>query len=145
MWGTTSSNKSLRVAIKGTVNGTTPPTNNAPTFSSTTAARSVAENTAAGQNVGAVLTATDADSSDTLTYTLEGSQGHGALDDTSFDYDGSPFTVEAVEIRQPGGSMHGGGLWRLVLSASVDDIGSDVERDGGAAPDGDAGGLPGQP
>ena len=34
------------------------------------------------------------------------SQGHGALDDTSFDYDGSPFTVEAVEIRQPGGSMN---------------------------------------
>ena len=40
-------------------------------FSGSTAARSVAENTAAGQNVGAVLTATDADS-DTLIYTLEG-------------------------------------------------------------------------
>ena len=34
------------------------------------------------------------------------SQGHGALDDTSFDYDGSPFTVEAVEIRQPVGSSN---------------------------------------
>ena len=45
--------------------------NNPPAFSANTAARSVAENTAAGQNVGAVLTATDADS-DTLTYTLEG-------------------------------------------------------------------------
>ena len=45
--------------------------NNAPTFPSSTAARSVAENTAAGQNVGAVLTATDSDG-DTLTYTLEG-------------------------------------------------------------------------
>ena len=45
--------------------------NNPPTFSADTAARSVAENTAAGQNVGAVLTATDADS-DTLIYTLEG-------------------------------------------------------------------------
>ena len=45
--------------------------NNAPVFSSSTAARSVAENTAAGQNVGAVLTATDLDS-DTLIYTLEG-------------------------------------------------------------------------
>ena len=46
-------------------------TNNAPAFPGSTAARSVAENTAAGQDVGAVLTATDADS-DTLTYTLEG-------------------------------------------------------------------------
>ena len=45
--------------------------NTAPEFSANTAARSVAENTAAGQNVGAVLTATDADS-DTLAYTLEG-------------------------------------------------------------------------
>ena len=53
-------------------------TNNPPTFSADTAARSVAENTAAGQNVGAALTATDADS-DTLTYTLEGT------DAASFD------------------------------------------------------------
>ena len=52
--------------------------NNPPAFSGTTADRSVAENTAAGQNVGAALTATDADS-DTLTYTLEGT------DAASFD------------------------------------------------------------
>ena len=52
--------------------------NTAPTFGSTTAMRSVAENTAAGQNVGAVLTATD-DDGDTLTYTLEGA------DAASFD------------------------------------------------------------
>ena len=52
--------------------------NTAPAFSSSTAARSVAENTAAGQNVGAALTATDGDS-DTLTYTLEGA------DAASFD------------------------------------------------------------
>ena len=52
--------------------------NNPPEFSGSTAARSVAENTAAGQNVGAALTATDANS-DTLTYTLEGA------DAASFD------------------------------------------------------------
>ena len=52
--------------------------NNPPAFSADTAARSVAENTAAGQNVGAALTATDADS-DTLTYWLEGA------DAASFD------------------------------------------------------------
>ena len=37
------------------------------------------------------------------------------------------------------------GCGEVVLSASVDDIGSDVERDRGGASDGDAGGLPGQP
>ena len=55
-----------------------PLVNSPPAFSATTADRSVAENTAAGQDVGAVLTATDADS-DTLTYTLEGA------DAASFD------------------------------------------------------------
>ena len=52
--------------------------NNPPAFSADTAARSVAENTAAGQNVGAALTATD-DDGHTLTYTLEGA------DAASFD------------------------------------------------------------
>ena len=45
--------------------------NRAPAFASTAVTRSVAENTAAGGNVGAAVTATDADS-DTLTYTLGG-------------------------------------------------------------------------
>ena len=49
-----------------------------PAFPSATAARSLAENTAAGQDVGAALTATDANSH-TLTYTL------GGTDAASFD------------------------------------------------------------
>ena len=53
--------------------------NTAPTFSSPTASRSVPENSAAGTNVGAPVTATDADSGDTLTYTLDGT------DAASFD------------------------------------------------------------
>ena len=61
-----------------TVTVTRAAANSDPTFSSSTADREVAENTAAGQDVGAVLTATDADM-DTLTYTLEGA------DQTSFD------------------------------------------------------------
>ena len=73
----TSWQESKKIRINGTLSGT-PPTNNAPVFADSTAARNVAENTAAGQNVGAVLTATDADS-DTLTYTLEGA------DAASFD------------------------------------------------------------
>ena len=52
--------------------------NSAPVFGSSTAAYSMDENTAAGQNVGAALTATDTDN-DTLTYSLEGT------DAASFD------------------------------------------------------------
>ena len=54
--------------------------NNAPQFPSTTATRDVPENSAADTNVGAAVTADDADS-DTLTYTLEGT------DAASFDID----------------------------------------------------------
>ena len=53
--------------------------NSAPVFSQTTQARSIAENTAAGQDVGAAVTATDADAGDTLSYTL------GGADAASFD------------------------------------------------------------
>ena len=50
-----------------------PATNNAPVFSDgTSTTRSVAENSVAGTSVGAPVTATDADSDDTLTYSLEG-------------------------------------------------------------------------
>ena len=52
--------------------------NDAPEFASATATRSVAENTAAGENIGAPVAATD-DDGDTLTYTL------GGDDAASFD------------------------------------------------------------
>ena len=64
------------------------PANNAPEFSdgaSTT--RSVAENTAASSNVGAAVTATDADG-DTLTYTL------GGTDAASFDITSTSGQIE---------------------------------------------------
>ena len=54
--------------------------NSDPTFPMSTADREVAENTAAGQDVGAVLTASDSDG-DTLTYSLEGT------DAASFELD----------------------------------------------------------
>ena len=58
--------------IRGTEQTTTP-TNAAPVFADTTLTRSIAENTAADANVGAVIpVATDTDSGDTLTYTMEG-------------------------------------------------------------------------
>ena len=68
--------------------------NNAPVFADATANRSVAENTAAGQNVGGVLTATDSDG-DTLTYTLEGT------DAASFDL--VTTTDPAAQIRTKAG------------------------------------------
>ena len=46
--------------------------NSVPVFPTATTTRSVAENTATGQNVGSAVTATDADAGDTLTYSLEG-------------------------------------------------------------------------
>ena len=66
-------------------------TNNVPVFSSSNVARSIAENTAAGQNVGAAVTATDADN-DTLAYSL------GGTDVASFD-----FVVSTGQIRTKSG------------------------------------------
>ena len=64
--------------------GTKVSTNNAPAFANTTETRSIAENTAAGENVGAVIpAATDADAGDTLTYSMEGT------DAGSFTFDAS--------------------------------------------------------
>ena len=53
--------------------------NRAPTFANATEARSVAENTAAGEDVGAAVTATDTDAGDTLSYRLEGTDA-GSFD-----------------------------------------------------------------
>ena len=56
-----------------TINVTDVNENRAPAFSEgNSATRSVAENTASGRNIGAAIAATDADSGDTLTYTLGG-------------------------------------------------------------------------
>ena len=78
-WINQSSGKEARITVKGTTN-TSAPTNRAPAFSSTTATRSIAENTAAGENVGAPVSAQDPDI-DPLTYTL------GGTDAASFDID----------------------------------------------------------
>ena len=55
-------------------------TNNAPVFDPAMPEREIAENTAAGVNVGAPVTATDADAGDTLSYTL------GGADVAAFDF-----------------------------------------------------------
>ena len=55
--------------------------NNAPEFDAATATRRVAQGTAAGENIGAPVAATDDDAGDTLTYRL------GGTDATSFGID----------------------------------------------------------
>ncbi len=68
--------------ISGTINVTriaTQVSNSAPEFDGTSTTRSVAENTASEQNIGDPVSATDANTSDTLTYTL------GGTDAASFD------------------------------------------------------------
>ena len=64
----------------GAVSGTPTapaPGNSAPTFSDgASATRSVAENTVAAQSIGSPVAATDADSSDTLTYSLGGTDAN---------------------------------------------------------------------
>ena len=56
--------------------------NNAPVFTDgTSTTRSIAENTAAGQNIGTAIAATDADTGDVLTYTL------GGTDAAAFEID----------------------------------------------------------
>ena len=73
--------------------------NNAPAFPSTeTGMRSVPENTAAGTDIGAPVTATDADAGDTLTYEL------GGADMASFDIDtatGQLMTKAALDYENP--------------------------------------------
>ena len=59
-----------------------PPTNNAPVFTEdTSTTRSVAENTTSGTHIGTVVSATDADTDDTLTYSL------GGTDAATFEID----------------------------------------------------------
>ena len=84
---TTTQRFSIRIAIKGYAGGGT---NNAPVFSPATATREVAENSAAGTNVGAVIPeATDANA-DTLTYSM------GGADAASFAFDISTRQITTV-------------------------------------------------
>ena len=82
--------ESKKIRING-IASDDPPTNNAPVFSPTTATRTVEENSAAGTNVGAVIPeATDTDSGDTLTYSMEGT------DAASFAFDASTRQITTI-------------------------------------------------
>ena len=70
--GTASIPVTINVTDVSVAEGDPVPTNTAPAFASATAARSVAENTAAGGNIGAPVAAVDTDTGEVLTYTLSG-------------------------------------------------------------------------
>ena len=95
----TDRNEAPSTPMEGTGEAPTTPANNAPEFPATeTGAREVAENTAAGENIGAPVMATDADAGDTLTYTL------GGADAASFDIEdttGQLMTKAALDYEAP--------------------------------------------
>ena len=69
----TDRNEAPSTPMEGTGEAPTRHANNAPEFAATEdGMRSVAENTAAGENIGDPVAATDADAGDTLNYTLGG-------------------------------------------------------------------------
>ena len=80
--------------------------NTAPAFSSTTTTRRVAEDSPAGTAVGAPVTATDTDSGDTLTYTLEGA-------------DATSFTIVSTsgQIRTRSGVTYTRSTYAVVVKA----------------------------
>ena len=82
--------------------------NEAPVFSGPTATRNIPENTAANQNIGAAVTATDPDNGDSLTYSLGGTDGASfAIDASSgqlktradLDYESKPSYSVIVSVR----------------------------------------------
>ena len=87
-WRQVSNGRSLLIAVTGA--GAVTPNNN-PVFADTTLMRGVAENAAPGTGIGAVIpAATDADTGDTLTYILEGT------DAASFDFDASTRQIKTL-------------------------------------------------
>ena len=71
----TVSDTKLTASIDVTINVSN--VNEAPSFATSTATRSIAENTAANTNIGTAFTATDVDADTTLTYTLGGTDAAG--------------------------------------------------------------------
>ena len=77
------SDGTLTDTIGVAINVTDVAENSAPVFASSSATRSIPENTPAGVHIGEAVSAKDADTGDTLTYTLSGT------DAAAFDLDGT--------------------------------------------------------
>ena len=109
--------------------------NETPEFPATgDGAREVAENTAAGETIGAPVEATDADAGDTLTYTL------GGADMASFDIDGATgqlMTAAALDFEDAANTDHeyvvtvtatdaAGATDTITVTITVTDVNEDV-------------------
>ena len=86
--------------------------NNAPAFSGTSTTRTIIENIASSQNIGSPIAATDADTGDTLTYTLGGTDASsftivstsGQLQTrTALDYETKPSYAVSVFVSDGNG------------------------------------------
>ena len=104
----------IAVTITVTTGGDGGSSNNAPAFSSATATRSVPENSPAGTNVGAPVTATDADN-DPLTYTLEGA-----------DPDSFEIVSTSGQIRTRSGVTYDQSTYAVIVKADDGHGGSDT-------------------
>ena len=113
------------------------PENDAPVFAESTLTREVAENTAADVNVGAAVTATDADA-DTLAYTLEGADADAfTIDGTSgqvktkagVSYDHETKASHEIAVRADDGN---GGTATVAVTVNVTDV--DEQPETPAAP-----------
>ncbi len=114
--------------------------NRPPEFDSAAATREVPENTEAGENIGAPVTATDPDTGDTLTYTLGGADASsfdigrstgqitvGA--GTALDYAaGASYTV-SVTAADPSGSSAAIGVTIAVFAEDLGELGSRYDTD----------------
>ena len=105
--------------------------NNAPVFTDgDTATRSIAENTAAATNIGTAIGATDADTDDTLTYTLGGTDAasfdivstSGQLQTkTALDYETKSSYIVIVTV-----SDSNGGSDTITVTINITDVTEDV-------------------
>ena len=116
--------------------------NDVPSFTEETGStRSIAENTASGTNIGAAVSATDVDSSDTLTYTL------GGTDASSFSINSSTGqlrTSAALDFETKNSysvtvsvSDNNGGSDSITVTINVTDVNEEEEEEEETLSDGD--------
>ncbi len=114
--------------------------NRPPEFDSATATREVPENTEAGENIGAPVTATDPDTGDTLTYTLGGADADwfdigrstGQIKvgtETALDYEVRASYTVSVTAADPSGSSAAIGVTIAVFAEDLGELGSRYDTD----------------
>ena len=108
-WAAPKENGAMKIQVLGRPRGEAD-ANNSPAFPAETATRELPENSAASENVGAAVTATDADTGATLTYNLEGNHGASFYIDAAsgqiktkagvtYDYEARPSYLVTVKVR----------------------------------------------